>query len=228
MSKFKPDPDQLYRDNQIINLKYILDSLDWDKLEYEGDVNIIDDNMNVTQQNKFVQFYTTFDVIDKDCIIHPDKPHNESFKYLPSYIVGGDYGKYLIHKETKYKEMIKTGYKILDFKFPNTVNVHISPITKLKPDENLQFINRIGEQTEFTSFIVKVLTKQIEKSIKFNSLPYNIKINTLDKKIKIEIFSNEISNDTDPLFRFHFGPIKSLEIVMIQGLQVDSSKIYHC
>jgi len=224
MSKFKPDDEQIYRDNQLKNLKYMIDQIDWDKLEYNGEVSIMD-NMNLIKKTQMVCFNTMFDIIDKDCIIHPDKPHNESFKYLPSYIIGGDYAKYMIHKETKYKEIIKTGYEILDFKFPYTVNVHISPISKFGP---IQLFDSKGETTEFADSTIKTLLKQIEKSIKTYSLPYSTKVNTSNGIVNIEIYSNELKKEAKPLFRFHFGLVKSLEIVIIQGLHFDSSKIYHC
>lgn len=225
MSKFKPDDEQLYRDNQLKNLKYMIEEIDWDKLEYNGELSFSDNDTNVTKRNHNVYFHTMFDIIDNDCIIHPDKPHSESFKYLPSYIISGDYAKYMIHKEIKYKEMVKTGYDILDFKFPYTVNVHISPITKLG---SIQFFDRKGDITGFTDSTIKNLLKQLEKSIKMYSLPYITKVNTSNSIINIEVYSNELKKEAKPLFRFHFGSIKSLEIVMIQGLQIDSSKIYHC
>jgi len=227
MSKFKPNPDQLYRDEQLKNLYSFMSKFDWDSLRMNKETFIIKDEKTI-ERKQDVFYYTNFDVIETDCFIHPEKPHKEEFLCLPSYIISGDYAKYLIHKETKYKEIVKTGYPILDFKFPDTVEITISPITHLH-HKNESFAYFKGKEANpALTYASEIISDIFKKFIKSFSLPYTVSVDIDNNIPTVLVYSKDLPPESKPLFRFKFGPIQSLEIVMIKGLQIDSSKMYHC
>lgn len=227
MSKFKLKEEQLFRDEQIYNLSMILNKVNWKELNYTGKAWVQKEEY-IYEKDVKTWHHGTFDVIDIDCIKHPEKQHKEEFIHLPTYMIVDDYAKYMIHKETNYPLLVKTGYKSLDFKFPDTVKVYITSNAHLEKGESFPFIYN-DEFNKSLVHSIKNLRKEIDKIIKDLKLNYyTISDLNLKDTIYLKIFSKDLPEGSAPLFEFYFGPIRSLELVMIKGLQVDSSKFYHC
>ena len=228
MSKFQPNKEQKFRDDQIYNLSMILDKVNWKDLNYTGKAWVQKEEYVYEKEVK-TWHHGTFDVMDIDCIKNPEKVHKEEFLHLPTYMIVDDYANYMIHKEKSkdpYPFLVKTGYKSLDFKFPDTVKVYITSNAHVEKGESLPLLHN-DQFNKNIKYSVEKLSKVLDKIIKDLKLNYYIE-SGIEKNIYLKIFSRDLLEGSAPLFEFCFGPIRSLELVMIKGLQVDSSKFHHC
>lgn len=219
MSKFKINEEQTYRESQLVNLYSLISKIEWNNLNYSGTTKIEKDN-KLTSKSVKTYFYGDFDVIDIDCILHPEKPHKESFMTLPSYVIHGSYADYLIKKLSKYKFLEKTGYPSLDFKYPNTVEVLINIKANLHPDEKFVYCDCDDKFGEAVLYAQKILLEQLQFLNSISGFEYTVRKS--EKKDYIYVFSKSLPDGSDPLFSFIFGPVETLEIMNIGGLQVDS------
>jgi hypothetical protein len=222
MSKFQPNKEQKFRDDQIYNLSMILNNINWKDLNYNGKAWIQKEEY-VYEKDVKTWHHGTYDVIDIDCIKNPEKIHKEEFIHLPTYMIVDEYSKYLINKEKNYQFLVKTGYTMLDFKFPETVKVYITSNAHIEKGEKLMIIHN-DEVNKQLSYSIKKLMKNLIEVINNLKLNYSIQ---LKNNMNIQIFSKDLPEDSGPLFEFCFGATRSLEIVMIKGLQIDSSKFHH-
>jgi hypothetical protein len=223
MSKFQPTKEQKIRDDQIYNLSMILDKVNWKELNYMGKAWVQKEEYVYEKEVK-TWHYGTFDVMDIDCIKNPEKHHKEEFIHLPTYMIIDDYAKYMIQKETNYPLLVKTGYKSLDFKFPDTAKVYVTSNVHVEKGERLM----ITHNDEVNKHLKYTFTKLMNN---LNTIIRELKLNyTVEHKnnMYLQIFSKDLPDGSAPLFEFCFGPIRSLELVTIKGLQVDSSKFHHC
>lgn len=219
MSKFKINDEQVYRESQLVNLHSFISKIEWNNLNFLGFTKI-EKNNKLTTKSVSTYFYGDFDVIDIDCILHPEKPHKESFMCLPSYLIHGNYADYVIKKLSNYKFLEKTGYPSLDFKYPNTVQVLINMKANLSLDEKFVYCDCDGKFGDAVLHAQKRLLEQLQF---LNSLlGFEYIVRQSEKKDYIYIFSKTLPDGSDPLFSFTFGPVQTLEIVNINGLQVDS------
>jgi hypothetical protein len=225
MSKFQPNKEQKFRDDQIYNLTLMLNKVNWKELNYTGKAWVQKEEYVYEKEVK-TWHYGTFDVMDIDCIKHPEKHHKEEFIHLPTYMIIDNYASYMIHKETNYPLIVKTGYKSLDFNFPDTVKVYVTSNAHLERGESFPIVYN-DQFNKHINYSVEKLSKELNKIIKELKLNYYTE-SGIEKNIYLKIFSRSLPEGSAPLFEFCFGPIRSLELVMIKGLQVDSSKFYHC
>jgi hypothetical protein len=219
MSKFKINDEQVYRESQLVNLHSFISKIEWNNLNFSGTTKIEKEG-KLTTKNVKTYFYGDFDVIDNDCILHPEKPHKESFMYLPSYLIRGSYADYLIKKLSNYKFIVKSGYPSLDFKYPNTVEVLINIKANLHADEKFVYCDYDGYFGDAVIHAQKRLLEQLQFLNSISGFGYTIRQS--EKKDYIYVFSKTLPDGSDPLFSFIFGPVESLEIMNINGLQVDS------
>ena len=223
MSKFQPTKEQKYRDDQIYNLALMLNKVNWKDLNYIGKAWVQKEEY-VYEKDIKTWHYGTYDVIDVDCVKNPEKQHKEEFNHLPNYMIVDDYAKYLINKEKNYQFLVKTGYKSLDFKFPETVKVYITSNSHVEKGEKLMIIHN-NEANKQIAYSIKKFMKNLFEIIDELKLDYIVQ---LKDNMYLQIFSKNLHEGSTPLFEFCFGSTRSLEIVMIKGLQVDSSKFHHC
>lgn len=226
---YKLTPRELFIESQKPHLRLILNLLEWDNLNSTGN-GIVESEMGIS--NKFLRYYYTgdFDVLDTRCI--KKGCHTESIHHLPSYMVCGDYGKFVIDMIRGKKFNRNTGYPSLDSVYPEEIKIKImARVSNVNIGEKavLFYGERPVQPVEQSQM---ELYKQITEIIKDNQLPLKARVyNDIKKKrAEVLIYSTEetykdMSPGDQPIIKFCFSLIESLEITIADGLQVDSRKL---
>jgi hypothetical protein len=219
---YKLKPRELFIESQKPHLRLILDRIEWDNLNNAG--NGIVESENFGPSNKFLRYYYTgdFDVLDTNCI--KKGCHTESIRHLPSYMVCGDYGQFVIDMIRGKKFNRNTGYPGLDSMYPDSIKIKVmARVSNVDINEKavLFHTDRPVQPIEQSQM---ELYKQISEIIKDNALPLRARVyNDLKKKrAEVLIFSTEETYKEQPIIKFCFSVIESLEITIADGLQVDS------
>jgi hypothetical protein len=219
---YKLKPRELFIESQKPHLKLILNRLEWDNLNTSGNGMVESEEFGIA--NKFQRYYYTgdFDVLDTRCI--KKGCHTESIHHLPSYMVCGDYGQFVIDMIRGKKFNRNTGYPDLDSVYPDSIKIKVmARVSNVDIGEKavLFHSDRPVEPVERSQM---ELYKQINDIIKDNELPLKARVyNDLKKKKpEVLVYSTEEMYKEQPIFKFCFTNIESLEIVIADGLQVDS------
>lgn len=217
--------EELFREAQKPHLLTILNSISWEKINSRGNSLITKDH-GKTQENKFLKFYFVgdFDVLDSECI--KKGCHSESIHYLPSYMISGVYGDFITGLIQGKKFDRQTGYKVLDFVYPKSVEIDImARVGNLEIGERAILFD-VDHPIDPIETSQKELYKQINQIITENELPLEARIfNDVERKCaQIRIYSKN-KEITHHIFELSFKIISSLEIVMADGFQVDSRKL---
>ncbi len=219
---YKLKPRELFIESQKPHLKLILDRIEWDNLNTSGNGMVESEESGVA--NKFLRYYYTgdFDVLDTRCI--KKGCHTESIHHLPSYMVCGDYGNFVIDMIRGKKFNRNTGYPALDSVYPDAIKIKImARVSNVDIGEKavLFYGDRPVEPVEKSQM---ELYKQIKEIIKDNELPLKARVyNDISKKrAEVLIYSTDDRYKEAHIFKFCFNTIESLEIVIADGLQVDS------
>jgi hypothetical protein len=219
---------ELFIESQKPHLKLILDSIDWENLNSSGNGMVMSsDSMESNVSNKFQRYYYSgdFDVLDTSCI--KKGCHTESIHHLPSYMVCGDYGKFVIDMIRGKKFNRNTGYPNLDSTYPDSIKIKVmARISNVDIGEKsvLFYGERPVQPVEQSQM---ELYKQINEIIKDNQLPLRVRVynDVVKKRAEILIYSTEENFKEMYIFKFCFSLIESLEIVIADGLQIDSRKL---
>jgi hypothetical protein len=223
--KVKLTSEELFLESQKPHLRTILSEIEWDRLNNTGK-GLITYNEGLTKEDKYLRYYYTgdFDVLDPGCI--KKGCHIESIKHLPSYMISGHYGDFLIGMVQGRKFEKNTGYPGLDFIYPKHIEIHIMVrVGQVGMEEQPIFFN-VDKPVEPIEQSQKRLYEQINTIIKENQLPLEARIfNDRDRKLaQVRIYSTDRTKPHH-LFEMNFVPINSLEIVMVDNFQVDSRKL---
>jgi hypothetical protein len=222
---YKLKPRELFIESQKPHLRLILDRLEWDSLNSSGNGMVESEEFGTA--NKFLRYYYTgdFDVLDTQCI--KKGCHTESIYHLPSYMVCGDYGSFVIDMIRGKKFNRNTGYPSLDSVYPEEIKIKVmARVSNVDMGEKavLFYGERPVSPVEQSQM---ELYKQINQIIKDNQLPLRARVyNDIKKKrAEVLIYSTEEMYKEQPIFKFCFSLIESLEITIADGLQVDSRKL---
>lgn len=222
---YKLKPRELFIESQKPHLKLILNRLDWDNLNTNGNGMVETKELGIA--NKFLRYYYTgdFDVLDSKCI--KKGCHDEVIYHLPSYMVCGDYGNFVIDMIRGKKFNRNTGYPLLDSVYPDSIKIKVmARISNVAIGEKAVLFHK-DKPVQPVEQSQMELYKQITEIIKDNQLPLRARVyNDLKKKrAEVLIYSTEEDYKEQYIFKFCFSVIESLEIVIADGLQVDSRKI---
>lgn len=221
-------PRELFIESQKPHLKLILDSIDWENLNSSGN-GIVEslDSKESGMANKFQRYYYSgdFDVLDFKCV--KKGCHNETIHHLPSYMVCGDYGQFVIDMIRGKKFNRNTGYPGLDSVYPDAIKIKVmARVSNVDINEKsvLFYGDRPVQPVEQSQM---ELYKQISEIIKDNQLPLRARVynDVVKKRAEVLIYSTEENFKQNPIFKFCFSLIESLEIVIADGLQIDSRKL---
>jgi hypothetical protein len=222
---YKLKPRELFIESQKPHLRLILSLLEWDNLNSTGNGMVESEEIGIS--NKFLRYYYTgdFDVLDTRCI--KKGCHAESIHHLPSYMVCGDYGSFVIDMIRGKKFNRNTGYPILDSVYPEEIKIKVmARVSNVDLGEKAVLFHQDKpvapvEQSQMD------LYKQISEIIKDNQLPLKARVyNDLKKKrAEVLIYSTEEIYKEQPIIKFCFSLIESLEITIADGLQIDSRKL---
>jgi hypothetical protein len=225
---YKLKPRELFIESQKPHLRLILNLIEWDSLNSSGNGMVtLKDSDESGAVNKFLRYYYTgdFDVLDTRCI--KKGCHTESIHHLPSYMVCGDYGNFVIDMIRGKKFNRNTGYPVLDSVYPEAIKIKVmSRVSNVDMGEKAVLFHgdnpvKPVEQSQMT------LYNQITEIIKDNKLPLKARVyNDITKKhAEVLVYSTEEEYKDQHIFKFCFSLIESLEITIADGLQVDSRKL---
>jgi hypothetical protein len=217
--------EELFREAQKPHLLTILNTISWEKLNQRGNSLVTKDH-GKTKENKFLKFYFVgdFDVLDSECI--NKGCHSESIHYLPSYMISGVYGEFIVGLIQGKKFDRNTGYKHLDFVYPKFIDIDImARVGNLNFGEHAILFD-VDHPIEPIETSQKELYKQINQIISENELPLEARIfNNIERKCaQIRIYSKN-KEIKEHIFELTFKIVSSLEIVIADGFQIDSRKL---
>jgi hypothetical protein len=199
---YKLRPRELFIESQKPHLKLILDRIEWDSLNMTGNGMVKPKDSNDSEAvNKFLRYYYTgdFDVLDTRCI--KKGCHTESIHHLPSYMVCGDYGNFVIDMIRGKKFNRNTGYPGLDSIYPEEIKIKVmARVSNVDMRENAVLFkgDRPVQPVEKSQM---ELYKQINDIIKDNQLPLKARVyNDITKKrAEVLIYSTEQAYKDQPI-----------------------------
>ena len=142
-------------------------------------------------------------------------------------MVCGDYGNFVIDMIRGKKFNRNTGYPLLDSVYPDSIKIKVmARISNVAIGEKAVLFHK-DKPVQPVEQSQMELYKQINEIIKDNHLPLRARVyNDLKKKrAEVLIYSTEEDYKEQYIFKFCFSVIESLEIVIADGLQVDSRNL---